>query len=95
MGVRSRGQSVHDDTDESAALVQQFLNGSVTQRKTVIGPDGVLNDAHRESVAVGLEVGHSGSGYPSLIKATQPCQVTKAFSTSEDRRNVTPERARP
>ncbi|GAA3999050.1 hypothetical protein GCM10022631_07350 [Deinococcus rubellus] len=58
-----------------AALVQQFLNVPVTQGKTVVEPDGVLNDGHRESVAVGFRVCHCGSAYPNPIKATQPTKL--------------------
>ena len=42
----------------NAALVQQFLHVSVTQGKAVIEPNGVLDDGHGETVAVGLGVGH-------------------------------------
>ena len=59
-------------TDFNAALMEKFLNVPVTQRKAVIEPDGVLDDVHRESVAVRLGVGHGGSAYPDPIKATQP-----------------------
>ena len=59
-------------TDLDAALVEQFLNVSITQRETVVQPDGVLDDGHRESVAVRGWISHSGSDYPGLVKATQP-----------------------
>ena len=59
-------------THFNAALMEKFLNVPVTQRKAVIEPDGVLDDVHRESVAVRLGVGHGGSAYPDPIKATQP-----------------------
>ena len=42
----------------NAALVQQFLDIPVTQGKVVVQPDGVLDDTHWETVAVGLGVGH-------------------------------------
>ena len=58
--------------DLNAALVEQFLDIPVTQGKSVVQPDGMLDDGHWKSVAVGLEVGHGGSAYPSPIKATQP-----------------------
>jgi len=45
-------------TDLNAALVQQFLHVSVTQGKAVVEPNGLLDDGHRETVAVGLGVGH-------------------------------------
>ena len=41
----------------NAALVQQFLGIPVAQGK-VVQPDGVLDDTHWETVAVGLGVGH-------------------------------------
>ncbi|GAA3999477.1 hypothetical protein GCM10022631_07980 [Deinococcus rubellus] len=44
--------------DLNAALVEQFLHVSVTQRKAVVQPDGVLDDGHWETGAVRLEVGH-------------------------------------
>ena len=59
-------------TDHDAAPVKQFLNIPVTQRKAVVQPDGVLDDGHRETVAVGLDVGHRQSAYPGPVKATQP-----------------------
>ena len=58
--------------DLNAALVQQFLNVSVAQRKAVVEPNGVLNDRHRETVAVRLCIGHGESAYPDPVKATQP-----------------------
>ena len=58
--------------DLNAALVQQFLDISVAERKMVVQPDRVLDDRHRETVAVRLGIGHVGSAYPSPIKATQP-----------------------
>ena len=38
----------------------------------MIKPDGVLDDSHRETVAVWFGVGHGQSDYPDPIKATQP-----------------------
>jgi len=58
--------------DLNATLVQQFLNISVAEREAVVEPDGVLDDGHCETVAVGLRVGHGESAYPAPIKATQP-----------------------
>ncbi len=58
--------------DHNAALVWQFLDVSVAEGKSVIQPDGLLNDGHGETMAVGIRVGHGGSGYPNPIKATQP-----------------------
>ena len=37
----------------------------------MVEPDGVLDDAHWETVAVRLGVSHGGSAYPDAIKATQ------------------------
>jgi hypothetical protein len=56
----------------NAALVQQFLDVSVTQRKAVVKPSSLLDDEHRETVAVRLCIGHGRSAYPDPIKATQP-----------------------
>ncbi len=62
-------------TDLNAALVKQFLNISVAakrphgrcsgqeaEREAVVQPNNVLDDGHWKTVAVGLEVGHGGSG---------------------------------
>ena len=59
-------------TDLDAALVEQFLNVPVAQRKAMIEPDGVLDGDHGETVAVWFGVGHGQSDYPDPIKATQP-----------------------
>jgi hypothetical protein len=59
-------------THLNAALVEQFLHVSVAQRKAVVKPNGLLNDGHWETVAVGLGVGHEQSAYPDPLKATQP-----------------------
>ena len=56
-------------THLNAALMQQFLHIPVTQRKAVVQPDRVLDDCHRETVAVGLGVGHGQSAYPDPVKA--------------------------
>jgi hypothetical protein len=72
--VASSWASVHDDTDLNAALVEQFLDIAVTQWEAVTEPDGVLDDRHRESVALGFRVGHGGLAYPGPVKATQPRQ---------------------
>ena len=53
MDVRSRGQSVHDDTDHNAALVQQFLNIALAQGKPVVKPKGVLDDAQQKAARRG------------------------------------------
>lgn len=72
--------SVHDDTDFNTALVEQFLNIPVTQWEAVLQPKGVLNDGHRETVAVGFRVGYGGSAYPNPIKATQPTLEEQVLS---------------
>ena len=69
----------------NAALVQQFLHVSVTQGKAVIEPNGVLDDGHGETVAVGLGVGHGQSAYPDPVKATQPFDTV---STPPQRLNL-------
>ena len=53
-------------------------NISVTQRKAVVQPHGVLDDGHWEAVAVRFRVSHSESAYPEPIKATQPDEELKA-----------------
>ena len=58
--------------DLNAALVQQFLNIPATQGEAMVEPNGVLDDTHWETVAVGLGIGHGRSIFPSLINATQP-----------------------
>ena len=40
-------------TDHDAAPVQQFLDVPVAQWEAVLQPDGVLDDEHGETVAVG------------------------------------------
>jgi len=42
--------------DLNAALLEQFLHVSVAEREAVVQPNRVLNDADRETVAVGLTV---------------------------------------
>ena len=56
-------------TDLDAALVEQFLNVPVAQRKAMIKLDGVLDGDHGETVAVWFGVGHGQSDYPDPIKA--------------------------
>jgi len=41
-------------TDLNTALVKQFLHVPVAQWKAVVQPNRVLNDGHRETVAVQL-----------------------------------------
>lgn len=62
-------------TDHNAALVEHFLNIPVAQREAVIQPNGVLDDGHREPVAVRFRVSHGRSAYPDLVKATQPLRA--------------------
>ncbi|MGY2894375.1 hypothetical protein [Deinococcus sp. UYEF24] len=62
-------------TDLNAALMQQFLHVSVTQGKAVVEPNSLLDDSHRETVAIGFPVSHGGSAYPDPVKATQPRRV--------------------
>jgi len=70
-------------TDHDAALVQQFLHIPVAQREAVVQPDGVLDDGQRESVSVGLEVGHGRSAYPDPVKATQSrAKMTNTLGTA-------------
>ena len=64
-----RRASVHDDADRDTALVQQFLDVPVVEREAVIQPDRVLDDGHRETVAVRFQVSHGKSAYPDLVKA--------------------------
>ncbi|WP_344982478.1 hypothetical protein [Deinococcus rubellus] len=59
-------------TDLDTALVQQFLDVTVTHWEAVIQPDGVLNNGHRKTVTVRFRVGHGESAYTNPIKATQP-----------------------
>ena len=56
----------------NAALVQQFLNITVAERETVIQPDGVLDDGHRKSMPVGLEVGQGGQPTPVRLRQHSP-----------------------
>jgi hypothetical protein len=58
--------------DHNAALVEQFLNIPVPEWDAVIQPNGVLDDGHREAVAVWLDVRHGWPAYPEPVKATQP-----------------------
>lgn len=44
--------------DGNAALVQQFLDVTLAQGKTVVKPDGVLDNAQRKTVSVRLAVSH-------------------------------------
>ena len=54
-------------TDLNSALEQQFFNISVAEREAVIQPNGVLDDALGETVAIGLRVSrHDKPAYPNL-----------------------------
>ena len=59
-------------THLNGALVQQFLDVSIAEGEAVVEPNGVLDNDHGETVAVGLGVGHGQSAYPDPIKATHP-----------------------
>ena len=48
--MASSWASVHDDAHLNAALMQQFLDISVTQSKAVVEPKGVLDAAERKAV---------------------------------------------
>jgi len=56
-------------TDLDAALVQQFLDVPIAQGKAVVKPHGVLDDRHREAVAVGRSIGHADQ--PTQIRLRQ------------------------
>lgn len=58
--------------DPDAALVEQLLNISVTERKALVQPNRVLNDRHWETLAIGFRIGYGGSTYPNPVQATQP-----------------------
>ena len=58
--------------DLNAALVQHFLDGSVAEGKAMGEPNGVLDDRHRKTVAVGFPVSHGRLASPDPVKATQP-----------------------
>ena len=59
-------------TDHDAAPVQQFLDVPVAQWEAVVQPDGVLDDKHGETVAVGLEVGQGGQPTPVRLRQHSP-----------------------
>ena len=45
-------------TDLYAVLVEQFLHITLAERKTMVRPNGVLDDAERETVAVWPAISH-------------------------------------
>jgi len=47
----------------NAMLLEQFLDVTLAQRKAVIEPECVLDDAQRKSMAIGLAVSHGRSAY--------------------------------
>ena len=49
--------------DLDTALLEQFLNVTLTQRETVVEPKSVLDDAERKTVAVGFAISHRRSAY--------------------------------
>ena len=54
-------------TDLNSALEKEFFDVSVAKCKTVLEPDGVLDDAFRKTMAVRLWVGrHGRPAYPKL-----------------------------
>jgi len=46
-----------------AALLEEFLDVTLTQRETVMEPESILDDAERGTVAVRLTVSHRRSAY--------------------------------
>jgi len=50
-------------TDLYPTLLKQFLNITLAQREVVIKPEGVLDDAQRKAVAIGLAISHGPSAY--------------------------------
>ena len=55
---RPHGRPFTTMADDDAALVQQFLDVSLTERKSVGEPEGVPDDAERKTVSVRLAVRH-------------------------------------
>ena len=54
-------------TDKNPSLEKQFFNIPVSERKAVIQPHGVLDDASGKSVAVGFHIiRHGNPAYPNL-----------------------------
>ena len=54
-------------TELNSALEKEFFDVPVAECKTVLEPDGVLDDAFRETMAVRLWVGRHGiPAYPKL-----------------------------
>ena len=54
-------------TDLNSALEKEFFDVPVAECKTVLEPDGVLDDAFRETMVVRLWVGrHGRPAYPKL-----------------------------
>ena len=47
----------------NATLLEQFLDVTLAQRKAVIEPEGVLDDAQWKTVAVRLAISHGHSAY--------------------------------
>ena len=71
--------------DLNAALVEQHLSVSEAEREAVVQPNGVLDNGHWETVAIGLGVGHGQSAYPDPIKATQPPEHHAGSGRSDDK----------
>ena len=49
--------------DHDATLEQHFLDVSLAEWEAVVEPEGIPDDAQRETVAVGLPVTHGLSAY--------------------------------
>jgi len=49
--------------DLNAALLEDFLDVTLAEGETMIEPEGVLDDAQWETMAVGLAVSHGQSAY--------------------------------
>ena len=59
-----------------ASFQQQFLNIPIAEGEPVGQPNRVMDDHHRETVAVQFRVRHSELAYPDKVRATQPSQTT-------------------
>jgi len=70
--------------DHNAALVEQFLNISVTEGKPVVQPDGVLDDRHGKAVAVGRSFGHGGEPTPIQLRQHNRGQCCPSVFVARD-----------
>ncbi|GGO29518.1 hypothetical protein GCM10008949_23220 [Deinococcus humi] len=57
--------------DVDPALVEQFLNGTLTEREAMVEPQGVLDDAEEKTVAAGAS-GHSRLTSLSALSCQNP-----------------------